>query len=769
MTPADTLVEGFAIDDIISHGSGRGVRDLSTAEVTGNTYDLLVRLDLNDTSKVKGDLAESWTVSDDGLTYTFKLKPGLKFASGNPITADDVAYSFERAVKLDKSPAFIIGQFGISGDNVAEKAKAVDDTTFQFTVDKAYAPSFVLNCLIGNGRLGRRQQAGQGTCRSRHAERRLQIRQRFRQCLAEDRLCRLRRLSSCANGAPTRSSCWSATTTITARRPSSPASSTATSRKARRSAWLLEKPATSTSPAISSRNDLDAVAKNADLTTTSAPKGTVYYISLNQKNANLAKPEVRQAFKYLVDYDAHRRRPSSRASAKSTRPSCRRACSARVDDNPFKLDVAKAKELLAKAGLPDGFRVTMDVRTSQPITGIAESIQQTLAQAGIKIEIIPGDGKQTLTKYRARKHDIYIGQWGAGLSGSEHQRRRPSPPTPTIPTTASRKTLAWRNAWDIPELTKQTDAALLEQDAAKRAECTRSCRRRSWTPARSSSSSSRPKWPACARTSRTSSSGRLRHQLRRHGHQGIAPANAPALSAVETERRAGRGSARAVAIASCDRPLPGHRGHDLSRPARGDLLHRPRHPDRSGAGGRRRPRAGTVSSSARARRWASTCRSIEQFCIYVKKALTGDFGTLGADHQSGDDRHPPRLSGDHRTGDAGHADRRGARRAARRAGGGQARQPHRPDRARHRPDRLFGADLLARPAGAAALLRQARLGRRSRPPRRRLRIHLHADHRLLPARRRRAAASGTSSATSFATSSCRPRCSAISRSPISAA
>ena len=51
-------------------------------------------------------------------------------------------------------------------------------------------------------------------------------------------------------------------------------------------------------------NDLDAVGKNADLKTASAPKGTVYYISLNQKNPNLAKPEVRQAFKYLIDYDA---------------------------------------------------------------------------------------------------------------------------------------------------------------------------------------------------------------------------------------------------------------------------------------------------------------------------------------------------------------------------------------------------------------------------------------------------------------------------------
>ncbi len=122
-TPADTLVEGFAIDDIITLDPGEAF-ELSAAEVTGNTYSKLVSIDLNDTSKVVGDLAESWTTSDDGLTYTFKLKPGLKFASGNPVTAEDVAFSFERAVKLDKSPAFLLTQFGLKGDNVNEKAKA---------------------------------------------------------------------------------------------------------------------------------------------------------------------------------------------------------------------------------------------------------------------------------------------------------------------------------------------------------------------------------------------------------------------------------------------------------------------------------------------------------------------------------------------------------------------------------------------------------------------------------------------------------------------
>ncbi|HEY5817383.1 MAG TPA: ABC transporter substrate-binding protein, partial [Mesorhizobium sp.] len=145
-TPADTLVEAWAFDDMITLDPAEAF-ELSTGEITGNTYDMLVRLDPSDTTKVVGGIAESWTVSDDGLTYTFKLKPGITFASGNPITAADVAWSFERAVKLNKSPAFIIQQFGLTGENVAEKAKAADDSTFVFTVDKSYAPTFVLNCL----------------------------------------------------------------------------------------------------------------------------------------------------------------------------------------------------------------------------------------------------------------------------------------------------------------------------------------------------------------------------------------------------------------------------------------------------------------------------------------------------------------------------------------------------------------------------------------------------------------------------------------------
>jgi hypothetical protein len=86
----------------------------------------------------------------DGKTYSFELKPGLKFASGNPLTAEDVVWSLQRAVLLDKTPAFILTQFGFTKDNVKDKIKQTGPLTLTLTTDKAYAPTFVLNCLTAN-------------------------------------------------------------------------------------------------------------------------------------------------------------------------------------------------------------------------------------------------------------------------------------------------------------------------------------------------------------------------------------------------------------------------------------------------------------------------------------------------------------------------------------------------------------------------------------------------------------------------------------------
>ena len=452
-TPKDTLVIAAAFDDIITMDPGESF-EISAGEIMGNSYDRLLRYDVNDPSKLIADLARTWSVSSDGKTYSFELKPGLKFASGNPLGAEDVVFSLQRAVLLDKSPAFILTQFGFSKDNVKDKIKQTGPLTLTLETDKEYAPTFVYNCLTANIAavvdkklvLSNEKDGDMGYAWLK---------------------------TNYAGSGPMKLREWRANEIVTLERNDNYHGEKSKLarviyrhiKEAATQRLMLEKGDADIARNLSPE-DLTALASNKAIRTTATPKGTVYYISLNQKNPNLAKPEVREALKWLVDYNAigntliknigivHQNFLPVGLLGAST-------------EKPYKLDVAKAKALLKKAGLADGFKVSIDMRTIQPVQGITENFQQTAKRAGIDIEIIPGDGKQTLTKYRARSHDMYIGQWGADY-WDPHTNADTFARNPNNADDAKSKPLAWRNAWDIPELTKQADAAVLERDGAKR-------------------------------------------------------------------------------------------------------------------------------------------------------------------------------------------------------------------------------------------------------------------------------------------------------------
>ena len=105
--------------------------DYSGSVLAYNLYDTLVMPDPD--KGIKPHLAEKWTVSPDGKTFTFSLRKGVKFHDGSEVSADDVVFSYERLKAIDQGFAFLFAGW-------VKEAKAVDKYTVQFTLSGIYAP-----------------------------------------------------------------------------------------------------------------------------------------------------------------------------------------------------------------------------------------------------------------------------------------------------------------------------------------------------------------------------------------------------------------------------------------------------------------------------------------------------------------------------------------------------------------------------------------------------------------------------------------------------
>jgi len=454
-TPKDTLVMAFNIDEIISLDPAE-ILEFASAECAANAYDRMINYNVDNVSEIYPGIAESWETSDDGLTYTFKIRNGVTFASGNRLSADDVVFSLRRVVLLDKSPAFILTQFGFTPENVNKTITKVDDYTVKIIVDKAYAPSFFLYCLTST--------AGSVVDK--------------KEVMAHEKDGDLGYgwlKTGYAGSGPYKLRTWKASEIIILDANKNywgdaPKLKRVIIRHIVGSAsqrMLLEKGDIDMARNLTA-DDLKSLESNKDIKIQKRAKGRIYYLGLNQKNKYLKIPEVRQALKYLIDYKGMEQ-AFLRGKATLHQAFLPTGFLGALEETPFSLDIEKAKTLLKKVGLENGFSVAMDTRSAEPVNSMALSIQSTFAKAGIKLEIIPGDGKQTLTKYRARRHDIYIGDWGPDYM-DPHTNADTFARNPDNSDDAKFKPLAWRNAWNIPEMTRKADAAVLERDTAKRAQ-----------------------------------------------------------------------------------------------------------------------------------------------------------------------------------------------------------------------------------------------------------------------------------------------------------
>lgn len=99
------LTVAIQLDDVITLDPGRAF-ETTNATVHYATYETLLEIRPDDLNTVVPLLATGFTLSDDRLTYTFTLDPAARFASGSPVTAEDVRFSWMRLKNLKGSPAF---------------------------------------------------------------------------------------------------------------------------------------------------------------------------------------------------------------------------------------------------------------------------------------------------------------------------------------------------------------------------------------------------------------------------------------------------------------------------------------------------------------------------------------------------------------------------------------------------------------------------------------------------------------------------------------
>ena len=163
-TPPNVLVVAQSIDDIVSLDPAEGY-ELTSVESFNSLYQRLIEANAKKPTQLDPVLASSWKAAADGQSVTFELRKGATFASGNPVRPEDVIFSLSRALKLNKSPVFILETLGWTRRQYRQhRSRRSTTRTSQISWPAKVGTSFALSILSAPDRLDRRREAGR--CRT---------------------------------------------------------------------------------------------------------------------------------------------------------------------------------------------------------------------------------------------------------------------------------------------------------------------------------------------------------------------------------------------------------------------------------------------------------------------------------------------------------------------------------------------------------------------------------------------------------------------------
>jgi len=146
-TPPNVLIVGqIAEPQSLDPQVSTAVNDF---RILVNIYDGLVRY-ADGTLEVEPALATDWTISDDGLTYTFNLREGVNFHDGTPFNAEAVKFNFDRMLDEDH-PYYDTGPFPLSFNfSAVDSVNVIDEHTVEFVLTEPFAP-FLSNLAYPTG------------------------------------------------------------------------------------------------------------------------------------------------------------------------------------------------------------------------------------------------------------------------------------------------------------------------------------------------------------------------------------------------------------------------------------------------------------------------------------------------------------------------------------------------------------------------------------------------------------------------------------------
>lgn len=428
------------------------VTDGESLKVTKNIYDTLVDYK-GQTTDLEPSLAKSWDVSEDGLTYTFHLRDGVKFQDGTDFNAKAVVYNFDRWMNGKESGKFayypsMFGGFKGDKSHIIESVTAKDDSTVEMKLKRPSAP-FLKNLAMTPFAIA------SPTAIKKYGE-------------------DYGRKAAVGTG-PFKLKDWKAKDTITLVKNDDYWKKDEP--KLDRIIFKVIKDNTARLNALKdgeidlmdgvNPSDVEDLKGSKDIETFYRPPMNVGYLGFNVEKKPFDNKKVRQALNHAVDKKALIKGFYAGNADPAKNPMPSNIAGYNDDIEAYDFDLDKAKKLLAEAGYPDGFKTELwtmtnprDYMPSPEKT--AEAIQANFKKIGVDAKIVNMEWSTYIDKVSKGEAPMFLLGWTGDNGDADN----------FLYTLLDKDSIGSNNysRYANDELHKLLIAAQSETDEAKRAE-----------------------------------------------------------------------------------------------------------------------------------------------------------------------------------------------------------------------------------------------------------------------------------------------------------